>query len=90
MNISRGKIKDFKSFCNQFFWDLTLKDNSGSFYVKKKALFTLLKRSDYKYNCQVGYSGMSSVLSVVKYACYFESYWEGKKMHAHNMCLVIQ
>jgi len=75
-DISRGKIKWFQIIQHSVFCYVTLKDNSGGFYVKEKmmtTIFTFLKRRNYKHNCQVGYSGMSSVLIVVKYACFLES-----------------
>lgn len=85
--------KWFQIIRHSVFCNLTLQDNSGGFYVfffNISTIFTFLKRRNNKYNCQVGYSGMTSVLIVVKYACFFESYWKGKKMHAHNVCMVIQ
>jgi len=33
---------------------------------------------------------MTSVLIVMKYTFCFESYWEGKEMHSHNVYMVIQ
>jgi hypothetical protein len=68
-------VSNHSVFCN-----LTLRDNSGGFYVKKNmtAIFMLLKRRNYRHNCQVRYSGMTSVWIVVKYVCCFESYWEDK------------
>jgi len=71
-------------FCNP-----TLKDNSGGFYVKEKimtTLFTFLKRRNYKHNYQVGYSGMTSVLIVVKYACFLDVNGKVKRC-LHITCL---
>jgi len=86
------KNKWFQTIRHSVFCNLTLKDNSGGLYVKKimTTVFTFLKRRNYKHNCQVGYSSMNSVLFVMKYACCFESYWESKKMHTRNVCMVIQ
>jgi len=53
--------KWFQIIRHSVFCNLTLKDNSGDFYVKEKimtTIFTFLKRRNCKHNCQVGYSGM--------------------------------